>query len=150
MGTEEENKEENKAERDIYDGMVKELPAREIDVGDDEDVRSMEEREDEAPNLSDLQTTIRKLFPALGNHIDQAIMVARVAPDMFIPLMRILVNASIKRMDRYQPLNVAETASLYYVLTSIGLDGKGRIDTIELAGSAKEADDLESLMKGMG
>ena len=139
---------EEKEQRDIYDDMVTEAPEREVDVEDD-DHRSMEEREDEAPNLSDLQTTIRKLFPALGNNIDQAIMVARVAPDMFIPLMRILVNAAIKRMNPYKPLNVAETASLYYVLTSIGLDGKGRIDTIELAGSAKEADDLASLMKGM-
>jgi len=146
MGTEEEDKEQT----DIYEGMVTEAPPRKVDIGDEEDYKSLEEREDDAPNLSDLQTTIKKLFPALGSKIDQAIMVARVAPDMFIPLMRILVNAAIKRQDPYHPLNVAETASLYYVLTSIGLDGKGRIDTIELAGSAKEADDLESLMKGMG
>ncbi|KKM93164.1 hypothetical protein LCGC14_1211280, partial [marine sediment metagenome] len=81
--------------------------------------------------------------------IDQALMIARISPDMFIPLLRVLVNSYIKKQDPHQPLNVAEIASLYYVLCSIGLDGKGRIDTIELAGSAKEADDLESLMKGM-
>lgn len=134
---------------DIYQEMVTEEPARDVGIDEDEDIRSLEDREDEAPNLSDLQTTLRKLFPSLGTLIDQALMIARISPDMFIPLLRVLVNSYIKKQDPHQPLNVAEIASLYYVLCSIGLDGKGRIDTIELAGSAKEADDLESLMKGM-
>ncbi len=145
-----DNKEEKEEQAGIYEGMVTEAPAREVDIGDGGDARSMEEREDEAPNLSDLQTTLRKLFPSLGNLIDQALMIARIAPDMFIPLLRVKVNSWIKKQDPHEPLDVAEITSLYYVLCSIGLDGKGRIDTIELAGSAKEADDLEAIMKGMG
>ena len=149
MGNEEQNEEQKEEQSEVYKGMVIEEPVREVDAGED-DARSMSEREAEAPNLSDLQTTLRKLFPALGDAIDQALMVARVAPDMFIPLLRVKVNSWIKKQDPHKPLDVAEVASLYYVLCSIGLDGKGRIDTIELAGSAKEADDLEALMKGMG
>ena len=142
--------EEREGQEDVYNQMVTEKPARDIDIDDGEDIRSMEDREDEAPNLSDLQTTLRKLYPTLGEIIDQALMIARISPDMFIPMLRVLVNSYIKKQDPHKPLDVANIASLYYVLCSIGLDGKGRIDIIELAGSAKEADDLESLMKGMG
>ena len=144
MGTEEKQE----AGREIYKKMAQEVPAREVEK--EEGTSTLEEKEAEDPGLSDLQVTLRKLFPELGDKIHNALMMARIAPDMFIPILRILVNSAIKKMDRFKPLDVAEKASLFYVLASIGLDGKGRIDTIELAGSVTEAEELKELTKGLG
>lgn len=146
-----------KEAEEIYQQMVDGAPAIEQEE-EDEDMasgnggtpKSLMAQEEELPNISDMQATLRKLFPELGDKIHNALMMARVAPDMFIPILRILVNSAIKRMNPRQPINVAEKATLFYVLTSIGLDGKGRIDTIELAGSVKEAEELEQLGKAMG
>lgn len=143
-----ENEEKQEEEEAFYGNIATEAPEREVEK--DGKPKSLEAKEDETPDLSDLQASLKKLFPELGDKIHNAIMFARVAPDMFIPILRILVNAAIKRMDRKKPINVAEQATLYYILASIGLDGKGRIDTIELAGSITEAEELKELSKGFG
>lgn len=143
MGTEEKQEEG----RGLYDKMAKEAPERKVEI--EGEPKTLEEKEAESPDLSDLQVTLKRLFPELGDKIHNAIMFARVAPDMFIPILRILVNSAIKKMDRTKPLDVAEKATLFYILASIGLDGKGRIDTIELAGSVAEAEELKELSKGL-
>jgi len=144
MGTEEKQEEG----RELYDKVATEAPARKVEK--EGETLTLEEKEAESPDLSDLQVTLRKLFPELGDKIHNALMMARIAPDMFIPILRILVNSAIKRMDPRKPVDVAEKAALFYILVSIGLDGKGRIDTIELAGSVKEAEELAELAKSFG
>ena len=134
--------------RGLYEKLATEASERKVEK--EGEPETLEEKEEGTEGLSDLQVTLRKLFPELGDKIHNALMMARIAPDMFIPILRILVNSAIKKMDRDQPLDVAEKASLFYVLASIGLDGKGRIDTIELAGSVKEAEELAELAKGFG
>jgi hypothetical protein len=135
---------------DLYDGMAQEVAERDVDEDAGVEHKSIEEEEASTQDISDFKFTLHKLFPQLGTEIDNAIMVARVAPDMFIPMLRILVNAEIKRTSPNKPLNIGAIASKYYVLASIGLDGKGRIDSIEMAGAAKETEELEKLSKGLG
>ena len=152
------NEEKQVEGEELYGKMAEESPERKVELETEvedklktgDKSKTLEEKEEENPDLSDLQTALKRLFPELGDAIDNALMFARVAPDMFIPLIRIKVNSAIKRMDPKLPLDVAEKATLYYILTSIGLDGKGRIDTIETTGSVKEAAELEELTKSMG
>ena len=143
MGSEEKQEEG----RGLYGKMATKAPERKVEK--EGEPKTLEEKEKESPDLSDLQTALRRLFPELGDDIDNALMFARIAPDMFIALIRILVNSAIKRMNPRKPLDVAKKATLFYVLASIGLDGKGRIDTIETTGSVKEAEELAELTKGL-
>jgi len=150
MGEEFEELEEGQP--DIYNELANKVPEREVEMPEDGDKhKSLDEAESEDPGLSDFQVALRRLFPDFGDKIHNAMMMARVAPDMFIPLVRIMVNSAIKRMDPHQPINVADKAALYYILCSIGLDGKGRIDTIEMSGKgANDDDEMEKLAKSMG
>jgi len=112
--------------------------------------KSLADKFDEAPELSDMQSTIKNLFPEdLGDYIVNKVMVARIAPDVFIPLLKMLVNEEITKSDPHKPISVAAIVAKIYTLLSIGLDGKGRIDHIELAGASKETEELEKLGKGL-
>ncbi len=113
--------------------------------------RSYEEGEI-APNLSDLQTTLGRLFPQFPykilDDVVQSIMVARVAPDMFLDAMRLTVNSVVMEMDYLGlEINVISVIQMVYAAFTIGLDGKGRIDILEVAGAAKETEELEKLSR---
>jgi len=139
----------------IYEEKATLVPAREVEVIDEEgeDVaghKSLAERLEETSDLSDMQIAIANLFPGdLGGKIYNALMIARVAPDVFMPLLKLLVNEEIKKSEPTQNINVASIVAKIYILLSIGLDGKGRIDHIELAGASKETEELEKLGKGL-
>lgn len=138
---------------EIYKDKVILEPEREVeeDLGEEEDGhKSLSEKIDETPDLSDMQSALRKLFPdSLGDDIVNKVMVARVAPDVFIPLLKMLVNEEIAKSDPTKPISVAVTVAKLYTLLSIGLDGKGRIDHIELAGASKDSEELEKFGKGL-
>lgn len=145
----------DKQTKEIYEELATEEPERKIDLFDEieEDganPKSLSEKVGEAPELSDLQAAIARLFPEdLGDEVINKVMVARVAPDVFIPLLKMLVNEEIIKSDPQKPISVATTVAKLYTLLSIGLDGKGRIDHIELAGASKEQDELKELGKGL-
>lgn len=112
--------------------------------------RTLDEKSEEPSDLTDMQTAIKQLFPSdLGDEIVNKVMVARIAPDVFIPLLKMLVNEEIAKTDPSKKISVASTVAKIYTLLSIGLDGKGRIDHIELTGASKEVEDLEKLSKGL-
>jgi len=145
---------EERQARKAFDELATEEAERKVEPLEDEgngtEAKSLTEKLDEAPELSDMQTAIRQLFPGeLGGKIYNALMIARVAPDVFIPLLKLLVNEEIKRSNYKKPVSVASTLAKVYTLLSIGLDGKGRIDHIELAGASKETEELEKLGKGL-
>ena len=106
----------------------------------------------DTPNLTDLQATLRRLFPSFFiRSIDrsaQPIMVSRIAPDVFLEMICNTVSAVVEEMECLgEAINVQEILALSYSAFSIGLDGKGRIDALELAGSAKEAEELERVSR---
>jgi len=109
--------------------------------------KTLTESMDDATDLTDLQFAAARLFPKGYNRRDA--MVARIAPDAFLPLLHIMVTDRIMSRDPNKPISVNdEIFDAYYMLTT-GLDGKGRIDFAELLGSAKEIKQQETLLKGM-
>jgi len=142
--------------RKAFEDLAVQAPEREVETLDDSDFeeedepKSLADKLDESPDLTDMQSAIARLFPAdLGNAIINKVMVARIAPDVFIPLLKMLVNEEIVKSDPTKPISVATIVAKIYTLLSIGLDGKGRIDHIELAGASKETEELEGLGKSL-
>ena len=132
---------------DGYDDISTKMPEREVDeLAEGNGKKTLIEKESETPSLSDMQTAIQKLFPeGLGTEVTNALMIARIAPSVFIPLLRILVIEELGKTDEAGPIKVGETVAKLYGLLSIGLEGKGRYDQIELAGATKDNEDLEKL-----
>ena len=109
--------------------------------------KSLTEQVEETPNLSDMQTAIIKLNPDdLGDDITNKVMVARIAPDAFLPLLIMMTKEDIANSDPAMSISVPSLLLKNYVLLSIGTDGKGRIDILELAGAAKELEEGKSAM----
>lgn len=108
-----------------------------------------------APNVSDLQATLRRLFPSFPYRaldiVAQSIMVARIAPDMFLDSMRLTVNAVVQELDILgEEFDFMAVLNMVHAAYSIGLEGKGRVDVLEVAGAAKESEELDRLSKQMG
>lgn len=134
---------------EIYRELAQEAPEREIDVPEAIQSKSLTEKMDETPSLSDLQFTISRLFPEFDetemNELAKIAMVARVAPDVFSDLIYLVTVSLIQKQDPEKQIDVIGTLAKVYAIMSIGLDGKGRIDQIELHGAAKEEKELERL-----
>lgn len=140
----------------LYNELATEAPEREIELLDEEKEgdkakrKSLAEKMEEGTDLTDMQSAVRDLFPSgLGDDVANAVMVGRVAPDVFISALRLMTVQDIMESDPDKSINVVKTMMKNYVLLSIGLDGKGRIDLIELAGASKETEELEKLGKGL-
>lgn len=102
-------------------------------------VQSLTDKIDQLSDLTDMQAYLYKLFPEnLGSPSANAIMISRISPDVFLPLLRLMVENEIMNADPTEPINVIDVVQRNYTLLSVGLDGKGRIDIAELAGAARE------------
>lgn len=133
---------------DMYLALVEEKPEREVELIAEEKVKTLAEKEDELPSLTDMQAVLKRLFPDfLGDQTSNAAMVGRIAPDVFLSLLHLMTVEDILKTDPREKISVVTTLLKNYVLLSIGLDGKGRIDQIELAGASKESEELEKLGK---
>jgi hypothetical protein len=100
--------------------------------------------------ISDMQSAQASLFPdKLGGDILNKVMISRIAPDMFNPMLRLMTLDDILSSDSKKPIDVNAIVIKNYILTSIGLDGRGRVDLIELAGASREAEELKELGGGM-
>lgn len=140
---------------DIYHKLTTKEPELPVDVPDDETHKPLDQAEAESPNQTDLQATLKRLFPHFKHkYIDsvaQAAMVARIAPDIFLDMHYLTVTSVVEEMEcDGEEIDVQSVINLVYAALSIGLDGKGRIDALELAGSQRETEELEKLSKGLG
>jgi len=137
----------------LYFDLAQEDMEREIDIPGEAQHKTLEEKMDEKPDLSDLQSTIRSLFPEFTedemNELARIVMVARIAPDVFSDLIYLNTVSLLQKSDPLKPIDVTGTLTKVYGLFSVGLDGKGRIDQIELHGSAKEEKELEKLGRSL-
>ncbi len=147
---------EEKKTEDYFSRTAELSPEREIEIPEEEEHhRSLLEVEEETPGATDLQVTLKRLYPKFENEIINmvavAVMVGRVSPDTFLPRIR-MTWMSIMKTVFARRLNADPMMVLNLVTTAfeIGLDGKGRIDAIELAGAAKESEDLERMSKSLG
>lgn len=134
-----------------YNRLAREEEEREVEITEEElrGPQSLRDRMALAPNLSDMQVATLKLFPESfwieAKRLHDLMMVSRISPDVFMSLLRILVKEIVKRSNPRLPIYVGEIVAGVYGVLSIGLDGKGRIDELELAGAAREEEELKKL-----
>lgn len=131
-------------DNDLYNELSEITPERTINVGEEPTEtghRSMKEQLEQSPNLSDMQTADRRMFPDMKRGHWNRALVSRTFPDVYNPLTRINVKGAI-RDDMDKPS--AERQSLAEIITdvntclSISIDGEGRIDELGLAGVAHD------------
>lgn len=134
---------------DNYNKMAKLKPEREVQLDEvDNDKESLAEREDAYSDMSDMQTALSKLFPAsLGDYISNKVMVGRISPDGFMDLLYLMTETDVFNTPEKENIDVSQMVLKNYILLSVGLDGKGRIDQIELAGAAKADEEMEKMSK---
>lgn len=154
MTLENENIEE-KPEEEIpeYADLVTEEPERE--VGEDEypSVRTATEEEEGAPQRSDLKEAMHRLLPRYAtrrlNAVLQPAMVSRIFPDNYMDKHFLISAALIEECKPEDDVDVVGIISLVQDALSIGYEGRGRIDILEIAGVAHE-EEMEKLSKEFG
>ncbi len=143
-------------EKQGYDNLTLEEPERQVDIdlpaGDGH--KSLAQQEIESPNLTDLQASLKRLFPQFPheaiNRVAQVMMVSRVDPDTFLPLLNSTVYDINEALPWDADITFQEILSLCYGFYTIGRDGKGRIDVFALHGAAKEQEELDKIGKELG
>lgn len=155
-----DEKQENKTP-DLFERMADTKFERDVLMPEDDEEpsedghRSYSDAEAESPTDSDLKTTLKRMFPKFAdpyiNEVAQAVMIARITPDTILDRIYLTVIAIIEKQEVDSvDVDVMMTINLVTTAFEIGLDAKGRIDAIELAGSAKEAEELAGLSRTMG
>ncbi len=144
--------EEEKKTGDLYDVMAVAEPPRNLppvvtngDGHDGDDHGSFSDRMESSPKLSDVQVVIRQLFPDLSDgKADRrwlnTLQMARVFPEYYVPLKRILV----KHLVGSENMSVAQAIALVEVAVGIPIDGEGRIDAIAVMGRGAEVEEMKS------
>lgn len=137
-----------------YAELSQEAPVREIAsttavaVRGDGEQRSLAEAMESAEDLTDLQFAMSKLFPA---RIDKnSVMVGRIDPSVLLAALHLMSVNEIMQADPKQSIDVNGVYMNNYVRLTIGLDGKGRIDTAELLGAAREEKKAERMLGAGG
>ncbi|KKN79350.1 hypothetical protein LCGC14_0341320 [marine sediment metagenome] len=114
---------------------------------------SLSEAEDEKEDKSDLQTAMRVLLPTYKNprinELLKSAMVGRIFPDNFIDKHFLITASLIEEIDPEDDVDVVGIISQVQDGLSIGYEGKGRIDILEIAGVAHE-EEMEKLSKELG
>lgn len=128
-------------EKATYEELVEALPPREVEEGARSagGGESLSDRVMSRADMSDMQTVFSELFPeSLGTKVTNKLMVGRIEPSALLSLNNLLATNEVMMCNPEQDVNVAESIVRNYVLLTIGLDGRGRIDAEELAGAARE------------
>lgn len=96
-------------------------------------------------DMTDLQFAMSRMFPT---KIDGAsAMMARIDPHVYIPMLHIVSINEIMMSDPEKPIDVDGIWMKNNTIFSIGLDGRGRIDTAELVGAAREEKRAANMLK---
>jgi len=142
--------------KDIYNELVTDEPDREGELEDDipDAPISSTQAENMSPNDSDLESTLKRLFPFCDTediqHIAQFIMLGRVFPDNFSTKVYLIVtNLALKHWNDSK-FDVISTIMIIEGLCQIGLEGKGRVETVIVSGNSKEVAEQESNKIGGG
>jgi len=137
-----------------YEELVHEEPMRDIDVSELEMARSISEAEEETPQTTDLKAVLKTLTPIFKdkelNEILQAVMVSRVFPDNMLDACKLTVLRRLQQCDTADPdIEVIGTILAVHAAFSIGYEGRGIVDRLEIAGVAHEQE-MEKLSKELG
>lgn len=131
-----------------YNQLAIQEPPRDVDLSTEPSVsnKTLAERMADIGDLTDMQAVMVRLFPEQFNANANILMVSRVHPDVFLPWIDIMATDEFMSSDPRKPINVPGIRMKWYALASIGLDGKGRIDALELGGAARDTKLLEKKM----
>jgi len=144
---EEKKSKEQEAYDQIYKELVQEAPTREVEMPKVPAVvegRTLGEALEMSEDLTDLQYAMAKLFPNVVEA--NSIMIGRIDPNMLLSMLHLISVNEIMRSDPTKPLDVNSTYMNNYVRLTIGVDGRGRIDTAELLGAAREEKKAERML----
>lgn len=133
--------------------VVTETPEREIELEDLGDSVSLAEAEEETSHQSDLQAVLKYLHPKFKdkrmNDVLQPIMASRVFPDNHLDLNYLLTMYMIEEHEGSPDIDFLGIVTGNQAGTSIGYEGRGRIEDLEVAGVAHEQE-MEKLSKELG
>lgn len=136
-----------------YEDMVQEEPEREIDPNVLNVPRSVSEEEEEVSGKTDIQAIVAALTPRFKNkrinELCQSAMVSRIFPDNYTDKHFLITASLIEEMSPDEDVDVVGIISQVQDALSIGFEGRGIADRLEIAGVAHEAE-LEKLSKDLG
>lgn len=135
-----------------YDELAQQAPAREVEMpaakSNGEGGQTLGEAIGAAEDMTDLQYAMARLFPAVVDY--NATMIGRIDPNILLSALHLMSVNEIMQADPEKAIDVNATYMRNYVRLSIGLDGRGRIDTAELLGAAREEKRTERLLGAGG
>jgi hypothetical protein len=158
LGEVPEDKGEGKGEADgtkipTYQDLVTEEPLRNTDIDGVKTPKSLGEEEEDTVSRSDLKEAMHKLLPRFRDkRIDdllQSAMVSRIFPDNYIDKHFLITASLIEEQEPDDDIDVLGIISMVQDGLSIGYEGRGRIDILEIAGVAHE-EEMEKLSKELG
>ena len=133
--------------------LILEEPEQEIVLDDVGGGLSLSESEDETSHQTDLQSVLKYLHPKFKDkrldELLQPIMASRVFPDNFLDLNYLLVMSLIEECEGKADIDIVAIITMVQVATSIGYEGRGRVEDLEVAGVAHEQE-MEKLSKELG
>jgi len=143
-----------KVYREAYEKLAQEAPSREVTMPTPSGApshdggKTLGEALDLSEDLTDLQYAMSRLFPVV---IDKnSTMIGRIDPAVLLSALHLMSVNEIMQQDPKQAIDVVSTYMNNYVRLTIGLDGRGRIDTAELLGAAREERKAERLLGAGG
>lgn len=127
---------------DLFPQLVHILPGKEDGTGENGEkiTTSLSAVLESGSDLSDVQSALLKLFPkSETDESHNLAMIGRIAPEVFLPALKLKTVNDLMKLPPGASIDVVTTLLNNYYTMSIGLDGKGRFDMIELVGAGKEA-----------
>ena len=114
---------------------------------------SLAESEEGTLHQTDLQAVLKYLHPKYKdprlNELLQSAMSSRIFPDNFLDKNYLLVMSIIEEHEGDSDIDILGIISMVQDATSIGYEGRGRVEDLEVAGVAHEQE-MEKLSKELG
>lgn len=136
-----------------FEPVMIEEAEQDFDLEDFGEIRTLAESEEETPHQSDLQAVLKYLHPKYKdkrlNELLQSAMSSRIFPDNFLDKNYLLVMSLIEEKEGDDDIDIVGIISMVQDATSIGYEGRGRIEDLEVAGVSRD-EEIEKLSKELG
>lgn len=137
-----------------YKDLVIEEPERVVEAGEYEAIKSVSEAEEETQQRTDLQAVLQRLHPKYADkrldNLLQPISASRIFPDNYLDLNFLVVMSLIEeKATAGEAVDVMSIITMVQAGTSIGYEGRARIEDLEVAGVIHE-EEMEKLTKELG
>lgn len=135
-----------------YEDLVTEEPELEVDFDEYDVPKTVTETEEDSPQTSDIKAILKSLTPKSKyprvNDFTQPAMVSRIFPDNFLDKMKISTFALMEEYGDGVDIPIVDIIMGIQDGLSIGYEGKGIVDRMELAGVARD-EEIEKLARDL-